>query len=286
MHCSALTAGAQCAVNVTSLVTLETVQRELALGPNGGLVYCMEYVAANLDWLTAQLEQLLADGTYLLFDCPGQVELFNVHDALQKVVAHLTDKLHVRCAAAAAAPPHSLLTRRAHRLTCVHLVDSHLCAEPAKYLAAVLLSLTTMLHLGLPHINVLSKLDLIESYGRLAFSLDFYTGEGDLSRLAEVISSQPLMGRYRKLTANLCELVQDYGLVSFSTLDVQNEASMRRLVLICDKCNGYIFSGLEEAALKRGDIAMPHMYKATQPDWDADGLLDVAEKYMQHEEDS
>ena len=92
-----LTAAVQCAVNVTSLVTLESVQRELGLGPNGGLVYCMEYVTANVDWLAAQLAPLLASGTYLLFDCPGQVELFNVHDALQKLVAHLTDKLGIRC---------------------------------------------------------------------------------------------------------------------------------------------------------------------------------------------
>ncbi len=141
----------------------------------------------------------------------------------------------------------------------MHLVDSHLCADPAKYLAAVLLSLTTMLHLGLPHVNVLSKVDLLESYGPLAFNLSFYTGDGDLRRLAEVISAQPFMARYAKLTRNLCELVSDYGLVSFSTLDVQKEASMRRLTAAIDKCNGYVFSGLERAAAAKGGVAMPHM---------------------------
>ena len=30
------------------------------------------------------------------------------------------------------------------------LVDAHLCADPGKYLAALLLSLATMLHLELP----------------------------------------------------------------------------------------------------------------------------------------
>ena len=48
------------------------------------------------------------------------------------------------------------------RLTAVHLVDSHLCSDPNKYLSALLLSLSTMLHLELPHINVLSKMDLLE----------------------------------------------------------------------------------------------------------------------------
>jgi hypothetical protein len=33
--------------------------------------------------------------------------------------------------------------------------------------SALLLSLSTMLHMELPHINVLSKIDLIENYGDL-----------------------------------------------------------------------------------------------------------------------
>lgn len=141
----------------------------------------------------------------------------------------------------------------------MHLVDSHLCADPAKYLAAVLVSLTTMLHLGLPHVNVLSKVDLIDSYGPLTFGLNFYTGDGDLSRLADAICAQPGLQCYAKLTRNLCELVQDYGLVSFSTLDVQNEKSMRRLVAAVDKTNGYVFAGLEREAASKGGLAMPHM---------------------------
>jgi hypothetical protein len=37
----------------------------------------------------------------------------------------------------------------------------------------LLLSLSTMLHLELPHINVLSKIDLIESYGKLGAVITF-----------------------------------------------------------------------------------------------------------------
>jgi translation initiation factor IF-2 len=52
-------------------VTLDAVQQDAGLGPNGGLVYAMECVAANLDWLDERLKPLLASGTYLLVDCPG-----------------------------------------------------------------------------------------------------------------------------------------------------------------------------------------------------------------------
>lgn len=54
-------------------------------------------------------------------------------------------------------------------------MDAHLCSDAAKYISALLLSLNVMMSLELPHINVLSKIDLIESYGELAFNLEYYT---------------------------------------------------------------------------------------------------------------
>jgi len=44
------------------------------LGPNGGLVYCMEYLEQNLDWLFQRLEALQGK-RYVLFDFPGQVRV-------------------------------------------------------------------------------------------------------------------------------------------------------------------------------------------------------------------
>lgn len=45
---------------------------ELELGPNGGLVYCMEYLLDNMDWLKDELDKF-DDEEYIIFDCPGQV---------------------------------------------------------------------------------------------------------------------------------------------------------------------------------------------------------------------
>ena len=67
----------KCAVDVAELITLEDVMNELNLGPNGGLLYCMEYLEKNIDWLKAKLDGL--KDHYILFDCPGQVELYTHH---------------------------------------------------------------------------------------------------------------------------------------------------------------------------------------------------------------
>ncbi|MEW5297896.1 MAG: hypothetical protein WDW36_001074 [Sanguina aurantia] len=123
------------AIDLSDLVGLEEVMEEFKLGPNG----------AN---------------TYILFDCPGQVELFTMHGSFQSIIKTITGDW-------------------AYRLTAVHLVDAHLCTDPSKFVSGLLLSLSTMLHLELPHVNVLSKIDLVRQYGQLAFNLDYFTEDKD-----------------------------------------------------------------------------------------------------------
>ena len=53
------------------------------------------------------------------------------------------------------------------QLVAVHLVDSHYCSDPGKFISVLLTSLSTMVQLELPHINILSKVDLMEQYGKL-----------------------------------------------------------------------------------------------------------------------
>ena len=45
-----------------------------------------------------------AEGCYILFDCPGQVELFTLHGSLKNVVSTIMDKWHYRCPACKACP--------------------------------------------------------------------------------------------------------------------------------------------------------------------------------------
>ena len=54
-----------------------------------------------------------------------------------------------------------------------------------------------------------------------AFNLDFYTDVLDLNYLLEHIKDDPFTQKYKKLNEVLVGLVEDYGLVSFKTLDVQ-----------------------------------------------------------------
>jgi hypothetical protein len=59
------------AVNISDLIKVEDAMSSLTLGPNGGLMYCMEFLEKNVDWLMKQLSSY--KDHYFLFDCPGQV---------------------------------------------------------------------------------------------------------------------------------------------------------------------------------------------------------------------
>ena len=50
-----------CQVDISELVSLEDVTASLGLGPNGGLVYCMEYLDKNIDWLKEKLDPFASE---------------------------------------------------------------------------------------------------------------------------------------------------------------------------------------------------------------------------------
>ncbi|XP_072317298.1 GPN-loop GTPase 2 [Eucyclogobius newberryi] len=242
-----------CDVNVSELVTLDDVMEGLKLGPNGGLLYCMEYLQANLDWLENKLNK--HNDCYFLFDCPGQVELYTHQNSVKDMF--------------------SQLGKWNFRLTAVHLVDSHYCTDPAKFISVLCTSLSTMLHMELPHVNVLSKMDIIEQYGKLAFNLDFYTEVMDLSYLLDHLASDPFFKKFRRLNEKLAEVIQDYSLVSFVPLNVQDKESMIHVLRAVDKANGYCFGDLEERNLQ----AM--MSAAVGADFQFDSTLGVQERYVE-----
>ncbi|EJT99385.1 hypothetical protein DACRYDRAFT_17536 [Dacryopinax primogenitus] len=229
-----------CAIDIASLISLQDVMDTSGLGPNGALIYCMEYLEQNFDWLEEELAKL-EEGTWVVFDIAGQVELSTNHESLREIVERLQ--------------------KLGYRLAAVHLCDAHYVTDASKYISVLLLSLRTMLQLELPHINVLSKVDLITQYGDLPFNLDFYTEVQDLSHLSHQLSTQPGGQKFASLNEAICELVEDFGLVGFETLAVevrayalrdgvicqwadvsQDKTSMLRLLRVVDKATGYIFA--------------------------------------------
>lgn len=78
-----------CTIDLASLITLNDVMDTYGLGPNGGMLYCMEYLEENFDWLDEKLKTLGKDA-YVVFDLPGQVELSTNHESLKNIIKKLS----------------------------------------------------------------------------------------------------------------------------------------------------------------------------------------------------
>ncbi len=74
----------------------------------------------------------------------------------------------------------------------------------------------------------------------LDFNLSFYTEVQDLSYLSNSLETSAPK-RYAALNMALISLIEDYNLVGFETLAVEDKASMMHLTRTIDRVTGYIF---------------------------------------------
>jgi len=221
----------KCDINIRELINLEDVMFNLELGPNGGLVYAIEYIEKNFEWLQVKLEQLLSANktskkNYVLFDFPGQIELYTHHNSVRNFV--------------------NKLSALDYRLCVVNLVDSYYCTDASKFVSVLLTSLNMMVHIEMPHINVLSKMDLIEQYGKLDFNLDFYTEVMDLNYLLENLEAKSTSKKFSKLNKLICGLVEEFSLVYFLPMNIQKKENLSVVLDRVDQANGYIYGNLDE----------------------------------------
>ena len=186
-------------VDCRELIHLDDVMEdaEIRLGPNGGLIYCMEYLISNLDWLKESLDA--TDDDYFVFDCPGQIELYTHLPIMRQLT--------------------KTLESWDFRLCGVFLVDSQFLGESNKFISGVLSSLSCMINLEISHISVMTKLDLLPKSSKKKIE-DFL--DPDVMSLAEDTEG----GKYKRLTQAICQIIEDYGMVRFLPLDISDEESI------------------------------------------------------------
>ncbi|CAN0225899.1 unnamed protein product, partial [Ectocarpus fasciculatus] len=214
-----------CSFNIKDLINVDDVMEELGYGPNGGLVYCMEYLLQNSEWLHDELDQFGEDD-YVILDCPGQIELYSHLPVMHSLVRQIE--------------------MWGYRAVSVYLLDALFVLEPEKFISGCMLSLSCMLQLELPHINVVTKCDIAD--------------KEEVQRVLEADSvwtmnskSRVNTGKLKGLTDALCSVIDDYMMVSFVMLDISDEDSMDLVLSHTDH------------AIQYGEDLEPHM---PDGDWD------------------
>jgi len=199
--------------DIRDLIQLEDVMEdeEMKFGPNGGLVFSMEFLLENTEWLQDALGEIEDD--YILFDCPGQIELYTHMDVMRKFV--------------------DLLQEWNFRVCGVFLIDSHFMVDGGKFISGAMAALSVMVNLEVPHVNVLSKIDLLSVGGRKQLERfiepDTHILTSDLQGTSGILGE-----RYGDLTCSLAKVLDDYSLVKFFPLDITNEENIQDLLIMID----------------------------------------------------
>ncbi|KAG6316610.1 hypothetical protein E4U44_000580 [Claviceps purpurea] len=247
-------------LDIKELISLRDAMEEVGLGPNGGLIYCFEFLMENLDWLTEALDSLTEE-YLIIFDMPGQIELYTHVPILPTLVKYLCQPgaLDIRMAA-------------------VYLLEATFVVDRAKFFAGTLSAMSAMLMLEVPHINVLSKMDLVKDQVKKKDLKRFLTpdvglldddpmerqrvrrvteglsssgargdADADADADAEDDESRPpddkaqIMGgaSFRRLNRAVAGLIESFSMINYLKLDVTNEDSVASILSYIDDCVQY-----------------------------------------------
>jgi GTPase SAR1 family protein len=127
-----------CDVDVRDYVDIVSIMKQYDLGPNGAMIMASDLIASKIEQIQSDVDNMNPD--YLLVDTPGQIELF----------AYRTSG------------PFFVQNFNAEQKVALFLYDGVLVTTPTNFVSVALLATSIKLRLNLPHINVITKTDLIE----------------------------------------------------------------------------------------------------------------------------
>ncbi|KAI4836300.1 GPN-loop GTPase [Plasmodium brasilianum] len=130
-------------IDIRNYVDVNSLMEEQMLGPNCALLKSVELLYENSYLLDDELNAYDEDDNYFIIDTPGQIELYTHTDYFKKILNIFTDKNI--------------------KLIVVFMIDISFISSNTKLLSAYLTSLSTMINFELPHINILTKCDLLIS---------------------------------------------------------------------------------------------------------------------------
>lgn len=186
--------------DIRELIQVDDVMEDdsLRFGPNGGLIFCMEYFTNNFDWLEESLGHVEDD--YILFDCPGQIELYTHLPVMKQLVEQLQ--------------------QWEFRVCGVFLVDSQFMVETFKFISGVMAALSAMVIIEIPQVNIMTKMDLLSPKAKK--EIEKYL-DPDMYSMMEDNSVSLTSKKFRKLTKAICGLIDDYSMVRFLPFDRTDE---------------------------------------------------------------
>lgn len=124
-------------VDIREYVVLEDVMDAFNLGPNGGLIACVDMTVNFIEEIKKEIEDLGAE--HIIIDTPGQLELFAFRESGPIITSSLGGTQSAVC----------------------FLIDPFLARTPHGFVSVMLLSVSVQYRFFLPQLNILSKSDTL-----------------------------------------------------------------------------------------------------------------------------
>ncbi|VDO10660.1 unnamed protein product [Rodentolepis nana] len=195
------------------------------MGPNGGLIFCMEQLCTELGWIDDMIGDDELD--YILFDCPGQIELYSHLNIFPQIIEHLQRKWDFH-------------------IVSVFILDARFLVDGSHFLSGILSALSAMVCLRTPHVNVMTKMDMLsESQQKLVCARYLEPDVEDLCESSEQESKEGISTaskrprKFANLSSILADLINRYSLVRFQPLNKEEEETIEDLLFVIDQCIQY-----------------------------------------------
>jgi GTPase SAR1 family protein len=124
-------------VDIRDWVRLDDIMKEYKLGPNGAQIAAADLLAVNTPKISEVLGGFETD--FVLFDTPGQLELFAFRSSSKKIVDAFDPEASMIC----------------------FLIDPMLARNPNGFVTSMVLSAITNFRLEVPIFNTISKADIL-----------------------------------------------------------------------------------------------------------------------------
>lgn len=205
----------ECDIDVKELISVDSIMKKKKLGPNGALIYCMEYIISNFSWIEEKITSF-GENQYFLFDCPGQLELYAHYPVMKQLTKMLKDN--------------------GMNIISIFCLDCTFAIEYSKFISGSSLALACMVQLELPHINVLTKADLVKNSDLLE-----NLREVDLkSTLFKEEIESTKNSKFLNLNKALVDLLENYSLVNLIPLNINDEESIEEVLYNADLTLQYL----------------------------------------------
>ncbi|KAI5137093.1 GPN-loop GTPase [Nematocida ausubeli] len=183
-------------------IEISEIMEAADFGPNGGLMAGLEAISDNLDIMELPED----DEVFLIFDCPGQIELYLHSDSISKIITEM-QKNHF---------PLVL-----YALDAMHLLDN------SRFLAAAISATIAMSKFEVPHLNIFTKCDLVDKA-----QLDELLESLDTETLCENLPARTV--DEKKFNQALTTIIKDEGLLGFIPLNYKEKESIDELAYHID----------------------------------------------------